>query len=280
MVLYLEYVILDNMIIDLLLLNLLGITFKDDFKKKNKLLSCFIGTISALCLPLIINYQVLLIIYKALTALIMILVLKRYKTYKKYFLYLIVFVVYTFLFGGLAIGFLNMFDINYTINGLLLYSCEFPVSVFVVIFWLGCWLFRRVILALNQQMKINNYLYKIELSDNGNTIEGVGFYDSGNTIDRNGECVNIISMEMFLKLHKEYPVEKLLFRNIDESCLKNPSYIDVKSMSSSSKYLSFTIDKMKINKNEYSNVVVAVATQNFKNFDCIINSSLLGGNNE
>ena len=64
------------------------------FLIKNTIFSCIIGTISAICMPFIIQYSLLLFIYKILTAMLMILVLKKYKTYRKYFLYLLVFFVY------------------------------------------------------------------------------------------------------------------------------------------------------------------------------------------
>ena len=277
MVLYIEYVLMDNVIVDYMLLNLLGFTFKDRIKKSNLFWSVLIGTVSALCLPFIMKYKVILFEYKLLTACIMVLVLKKYKTYKRYFLYLITLIVYTFIFGGVALSILNIFDISYTNNGLLLYDCEFPISLFIVIFWAGSWLLKKIVITLSAQMKMNNYLYRMQLTDNGQTVECMGYYDSGNTINRDGSAVNIISIDMFMKLYKDYPVEKLLFRNIDNTKLKNPTYIDVKTLTSTSKYLSFVIDKMIIDKKEYDNVVVAVATNNFKNYDCIINSVLLGG---
>lgn len=277
MVLYIEYVIVDNFVIDYILLKLLGITFKDNLKNKNIILSCILGTISAVCLPLLMRYEILLFVYKVLTACVMILVLKKYRSYRQYFLYLLVLFTYTFLFGGVAIAIFNIFNIPYTVNGLLLYNYEFPISAFILIFGAGSWLFKKIIQALGQQLKLNNYLCKIKLVDNGKVIECTGFYDSGNNISREGNAVNIISIDMFFMLHDDYPMEKLLFRNMDKALLKNPSYIDVSSLSTSTKYLSFTIDKMIINDQEYENVVLAVAMKNFQNFDCIINSSLMGG---
>lgn len=277
MVLYIEYVIIDNFLIDYILLKLLSFTFKDSLKKKNIIISCILGTISAVCLPMLMRYKTLLIIYKILTAFIMVLVLKKYRSYGQYFLHLIVLFVYTFLFGGVAIAIFNIFDIPYTVNGLLLYNCEFPVSIFILIFGSGSFLFKKIILSLGQQMKLNNCLYKIKLMDNGKLIECMGFYDSGNTVSRDGNAVNIISIDTFFRLHSDYSMEKLLFRNMDESILKNPRYIDVVSISNSTKYLSFTIDKMIINNDVYENAVLAVAMKNFQNFDCIINSDLIGG---
>lgn len=277
MVLYIEYVLIDNIVVDWLLLKLLKFTFKENFSRKNMFLSCIIGTISALFLPFLVKFTGLIVVYKILTALLMILVLKKYKTYKKYFLYLLIFFLYTMLFGGIGIAILNVFNIPYTINGLILYNCEFPISILIIIFWLGSWLMKKVVRTLNDQMKLNNHTYSIKLIDRDEKIECVGFYDSGNTIDRDGNAVSIISMNTFLKLYKDYPVEKLLFRNIADGQLKDPRYIQIKAISSSSSYLSFVIDKLIVNDQEINNAVIAVAMQNFKNFDCILNSSILGG---
>jgi hypothetical protein len=268
---------MDNFIIDYILIRLLGFTFKDRYLKKNTFFSCGIGTISAIFLPFLMNLGFLLYVYKILTAFLMVLVLKKYKSYRQYFMLLIMFFIYTLIFGGCAIAILNMFNINYTMSGLLLYNCEFPVSLFIIIFGLDSWLFKRVILAINKQFKTNNYIYKIKLIDNGKVVEGVGFYDSGNKVSRNGNGVSIISIDMFLSLYEDYSVDKLIFRNIDFNKLKHAEYIDIGSLSKSSKYLSFIIDEMFIENEKFKDVVVAVALKNFQDFDCIINSYMLGG---
>ena len=123
-------------------------------------------------------------------------------------------------------------------------------------------------------------LMPIKLIDDGNEIEGIGYFDSGNTLDKDGKGVSIISIDLFMKLHKNFPFEKLLFRNVNSTTLKDPCYIDVRSIATSGKYLSFTIDQLVINDQVYENATVAVALKNFKNFDCIINSKMGGVCNE
>lgn len=273
MVLYIEYVIFDNMVVDYLLVNLLSTTFKEKFNKFRKFLTCCIGTIFAVFLPYI-KYSFWINIYRAITLVVMMLFLKKYKSLKNYLMFLSVFVGLTVFFGGVALGILIMFGMNYSLNGILLYNSSIPVGAFILIFWIGGWLLKKIIITLNNQIKYNNFLHHIVLCDNGNCIEGVGFFDSGNKVDRSGEVVNIISMDMFMKLYKDYPIEKLLFRNIDSNKLKNASYIDIQSISVTSKCLAFTIDKMIIDQQEYNNVTLAVVMKNFKSFDCIINSNM------
>ncbi len=280
MTLYLEYVILDNFVINIFLCNAIDLTFKRKFKSVNKIISSIIGTISAIFLPFLLKYNVLLILYKILTSLIMVLVLQKYKTYKQYFVNLIFLYFYTFLFGGMILGVLNLLGLKYTMSGILLYNFEFPISLIFLLFFVGYWLTKKIIKTLSKQLKFNNLIYDITLVDDDKKVKCVGFYDSGNGVSKDGQAVSIISIDTFIKLHSEYPFEKLLFRNLDHNKLKNASYISINTLSKSAKYLSFTIDKLIINRKEFNNAVVAVAIKNFENFDCILNSNLIGGEND
>ena len=84
-------------------------------------------------------------------------------------------------------------------------------------------------------------------------------------------------MDMFFKLYEDYSINKLIFRNIDAEKLKNPEYIDIWSISSTGKYLSFKVDQMIIGDNIFNDVLIAVVLKNFQDFDCIINSYMLDG---
>lgn len=277
MTLFIEYVIMDNMVIDYLLVGLIECVTKERFKIRNKIFASIIGTSFALLLPYISKYNILALIYKILCAVIMTIVLKKYKTFKNYFWNLALLFVFTFLFGGLLICLLSMAGIEYTTTSFILYNFEIPISVFLIVFCSGYWLLKKIIKALSNQLKYNNFTHKIMLIDNDEKVECVGYFDSGNMLCKNGQAVNIISSEIFFKLYQNYSIDKLLFRNIDHSILKDASYIEIQSLSKSCKYLSFKIDKFIVEEKEYSDVYFAVTLNKFENFDCIINSNVLGG---
>ena len=180
------------------------------------------------------------------------------------------------MFGGVLIAVLNMLQIEYTISGVLLYNFELPISVFGVIICIGGWLLKKIIIKLSNQIKLNNLTCKVTIIDDGVEVSGIGFVDSGNMISRNGQVVNVISSDMFFKLHKDYSINKLLFRTIDQNKLKDASYIEIKSLERACKYLTFKVDKIIIDDKVFDNSIVAVALKNFDNFDCIINSKLIG----
>lgn len=277
MTLYIEYVILDNMVIDYMLASLIGLATKDKIKRLRKLFVSLIGTAFAIFLPFVSKFQILSVAYKILCALIMTLALKKYKTFKSYLCNVSLLFVFTFLFGGLLICLLSFVGVEYTTTSFILYNFEIPVSVFLLLFYLGYWLLKRIIKALNNQIKYNNFTHKIMLVDNDEKVECVGYFDSGNMLCKNGQAVNIISSEIFFKLYQNYSIEKLLFRNIDHDILKDASYIEINSLSKAGKYLSFKIDKFIVGNKEYNDVYFAVALKNFENFDCIINSNIVGG---
>lgn len=277
MTLFIEYVILDNMTIDYLLLSLVGVVSKDNLKFYRKIVACIVGTLFAIFLPYISKFKMIAIVYKLVCALLMILILKKHKSFRNYLKDLLMLLFFTFLFGGVLIGILTMLNIEYTTTGFILYNFELPIGVFLIVFYIGFWLLRKIINALNRQLKLNNFTYNIKLIDNANVVQGIGYFDSGNMICKNGQAVNIISSELFFKLYQNYTIDKLLFRNIDHSQLKDASYIEIKSLSKGGKYLTFMIDKFIVEDKEYSNVYVAVALKKFENFDCIINSKIVGG---
>lgn len=275
MKIYIEYVILDNFIVDYLLLTITECTLKNKYKKSLKILSCLIGVITAIFLPFLYKYKIIIFIYKILSVALMILILQKYNSYRRYFKTLFLFITYTFVFGGLLIGVFNMFNIKYTTSGILLYNYEIPISLFVFILCCGGWLLKKVVSALNKQVKISRSLYPISLQDGDNIVSGVGYYDSGNNIQKDGVSVSIISLDMFMKLHKDFPIEKLLFNNVKNTNLKNADFIDVKTVNSVSKYLSFQIDKMIVEDIVIEKPVLAVVLKNFDNFDCIMNLKML-----
>lgn len=277
MTLYIEYVILDNMVIDYMLLSLIELATKDKINRLRKVLASLIGTVFAIFLPYISKFQILCIVYKILCALIMTFALKKYKTFKSYLWNTSLLFIFTFLFGGLLICLLSFVGVEYTTTSFILYNFEIPVSVFLILFYLGYWLLKKIIRALNNQIKYNNFTHKIMLIDNNEKVECVGYFDSGNMLCKNGQAVNIISSEIFFKLYQNYSIEKLLFRNIDHDILKDASYIEINSLSKAGKYLSFKIDKFIVEDKEYKDVYFAVALKNFENFDCIINSNIVGG---
>lgn len=279
MTLYIEHVIVDNFVVDYMLLGLISTCSKQKIRFINRFFSCLLGTISAIFLPFVLKFNILAVIYKILTALLMVLIIQTKGGIKRYIYNLSLHFLFTFVFAGAMLCVLNLFQIKYTLSGVLLYNFEFPMSLFLILFYAGFWLMKKVIVGLGSQLKMNNYTCEITLVDGDKQVNGIGLLDSGNMLNVDGVGVSIISMDMFFKLHSEYSINKFLFKNLDTGKLQDANYIAINGVSNNSKCLAFKLDKLIINGKEYYGPTVAVPCKNFKNYDCILSNTFMEGEN-
>lgn len=276
MTLYIEYVLLDNIVIDYLLIRLIANTFRERYSRIRIVLSLVVGVVGAIFLPFIIKYRVLSIIYRLLICTTMILLLKRYAGFVSYLKHFLAFIGFTFFLGGTILGVLNLFNIPYTISGIMYYTLELPMGIFVLFIMLGLLLIKKILLVISRSLKERNYIYETIIEDNGVAITTRGYVDSGNMININGEGVSVISCDTFLKLYGDISLLELLCGKVDSCRLKGMSYIRIDGMSKGKDYLSFVVDKLKIGNNEYYNKRIAVARKNFGEFDCILSKDFIG----
>ena len=276
MVLYIEYVLLDNLIVDYCLIKLIERTFKDKYKKLSVVLSLLIGVLGAVFLPYIISKTILSIVYRMGIALVMVLLFKKYNSLKGLLARLVCFVCYTALIAGVIIGVLNLLNIPYTVSGVLLYSLEIPMGLLILIIVIGVYLLDKFLRVLVRVISNSKYMCDMSIEDNGVVIDIKGFYDSGNMVSVDGESVSIISIDSFLKLHKNMTIIDLFKRKDNMEGLCKIKYIDICGVSSGQKLLSFVVDKIVLNGREYYGQRLAVAHKNFDEFDCILSSNYLG----
>lgn len=276
MVLYIEYVLLDNLVIDYFLIRLLGRTFKDNYRKLRILLSLFIGVMGAVFLPYVIGNVFISIIYRLLIAVVMILVLKVFSSIKSVISRTLCFMGYTALISGLIIGVLSVFNIPYTISGVLLYSMELPMGLMVLILAIVIYVIDRIIKVYLCAISNSKYIHNITIENDGVVVDIRGLCDSGNMLSIDGECVSIISLNLFMKLYSDVGLIDLINKKNNLNNLKNIKYIDVGGVSRKEKLLSFVVDKIKLDNREYCNQRLAMAYKNFDEFDCILSSSYLG----
>lgn len=274
MTLYIEYVMLDNLVFDKVILDFMQITLKFKTKIINKLLFCFIGVISAIFLPFI-QLTLFVIPYKILTAVFMVFVLRKYKKIKTFLCYLAMLFAYTFLLGGVLLGVFNMLNIDYSMSNTLMYSFDLPISVVIIILMLTIYFIKRILLIIKSKLKTANYLYDIRIVCNKKELKAIGFLDTGNKVSIDGKSVSIMSINLFLKLFSEVSIEDLMLGKLNLNNFKSGKYIDISGISRQVKCLSFEVDTLQIDKRELHNVIMAVAMKNFESFDCILNNNLI-----
>lgn len=274
---YIEYVLLDNILITYFILKLIDITTGICIKNLNKLIVCIMGSVFAIFLPFLSFNKFIIFIYRIFVSIILVLCIRKFKKFKSFAVVYLLFMTYTFLAGGVCFGLINLLGIEYTTSNLIFYSFEFPISIFIIIFLLMLKLIFRLVILFKIKVKKSNYLYNVTLVDGEKTTNTIGFFDTGNNIMVEGCGVNIISISLFLKLYQGIDITQIFLKKEQIDNLKNIKYIHISGIGDGDKYLTFIIDKMKVDELVFENARIAVAMKNFEDYDLILHNQYIRG---
>lgn len=270
---YIEYVILDNMSMNWVIIRLIDLTTGISLKRANRWLVCILGTIFAIFLPYLYFNKLLLFLYKFVVSIILVLSMKRFDRFASFFKVHIIFILYTFLLGGVCFGIINLLGIDYTMSGILIYNFEFPMGVLFSIMIVAIRLLRKYISWAKERMRSANYMYKIVITDSGECVDSVAFLDTGNKIAVDGKGVSVISLNLFLRLYKDIDIMDVILKKTNDE-LKDVKYIDISGIGREEKYLSFVVDKMDIDGRVVNKPRLAVALKNFGDYECILSENI------
>ena len=259
-----EYVLIENFVINLFILKICELFLKE--KASLKILNSLFGSIIALCFPLFNLSLVGETLLKILVGSVMVCISFPFKTFKKYLYNYFAFALMTFVFGGaveLISGFtteLNVFII---------------ISVCGVLFAFSSLFFK----SYNKRKAIHNFKYCVRLFFNGNIVDETGYFDSGNILYDNvtNKPIILISPLVFEKLTGKNYYEFVLKQASPSEFLKNCHYIPASTSMSQGKMLVFELEKIQIisKKNEvkeYNNLFLGLS---FADFEKSFNSGLL-----
>ncbi|MBE5735106.1 MAG: hypothetical protein E7361_01495 [Clostridiales bacterium] len=272
---YIEYVIIDNILVNYVLLSLTSKICNLTVNRKNLIFSALIGTLFVVFMPLITNNEALLVIYRVAVGIIMTIFVRKYRSLKQWFSYFSLFVGLTFLFGGFLIATLSLFDIVYTTSGLIFLNFEIPLSLFVVPILLYAGILLRLFKYVASKIGQRALFYDISLIVNGKICHLRAFLDTGNNlIDDNGVPCVVIELKSFCKIFNNFPIHKVLLGSVTGDDLPSAHYIDVSTVNTTEKMLVFRADNINIigggKSKVYDNVSVAVSKKNFGDYDMIL----------
>lgn len=283
MQIYIEYVVLDNLIIDFLILYLVGMTTKSKFGKWNWVLALLQGISYAIITPFLTFNTYVVLLLKFLFSLLIVLSLKKYCNFKEFAVHYLLFITFTFVFGGLCYALLLALDIPYNANGLILNGYVLPISVLLLLAFIYVILLVKFIAYYHKQKHIRQYYYDVVLTIGGKDYFVRGFLDSGNMLydETLASPVVVLALRSFCKIFKKFPFEKFVLDNVEACDLKNAHYIKVKSVDSMKNMLVFTADKITIRtmntQIERQNVSLGISGKNFGGqFECLLHSDLMG----
>lgn len=275
---YIEYVLIDNFIINFLILSLTLRVVSFPCGKLRRTLSALLGALFALALPFITLNDVWLLLCKLALGLIMVLMLKKNYSIKEFIATFLFFITFTFAFGGICFAICFMFAPSFSLTSLIIMGNEFPVGIVVLLLYFYFLFLIKLIQYFKHKSMISHYVYEIAISINGKVFKLLAFLDSGNDLMANEiRPVIVISMCSFAKMFKNLQSYKLFLNCVTPTDIKNSFYMDIKTINNTQKMLIVEPDRVdiKVDKNNTinSNALLGLSKQNFKNYDCLLNKN-------
>lgn len=178
---YVEYVILDNLVIDTLLLWAATVTLKIPCKRYRVFFGGAVGATCAIISVYVAGLWTYLV--KALCLVCMCIVTVGFG--KKLFWHILLTAAYTFVLGGAIIGLFNLFKIDYLDSNGEFYQMRVPLFVYVVAVALVGFVCYSIVVYVQQVKKTAPHIVKIAVKLDKN-YHLSGFCDSGNTLTHNG----------------------------------------------------------------------------------------------
>lgn len=262
MTVYIEYVLIDNFVIDFFLLSAaFSITGKKD-KGIKRILAAISGAVFALVYPLITDLGFLTVILKIVMGLIVVFSAAKYNSLKEYYVNCVVFFALTFSVGGAVIGVFSLLGLDY--NG------ETAIAFSVIPVYLIIRAIKGVVKYFFTRAEEESNAYECEITLNENTVKLKGFMDTGNSVYDGDSPVVICNKKTALKIMgKSFPRIK---------------YIPIKTATGESKVLSFKSDEFKIfisgQANIFRNITVAAVKNAGVGYDLILHPALKEIKNE
>ncbi len=200
MIVYIEYVLIDNLVIDYILIKLTLRILGYQPKKARLFLCALLGAVFALVSPLLYFNAVLLTAYKIISGLLIFILSTKFLSAKDFYRGALFFFFITFLTGGAIIGVYNIFNIDYNLE----------ICIATII--LPVYLLSRGIESLikyfykRKDIESNCYTTKIMVKDKRVTLKG--FVDTGNMLFDGDNPVVIIHLKSAKKLFEGLPKVK------------------------------------------------------------------------
>lgn len=280
---YIEYAIIDNLVMNAILLHLSFYINQLKYKKWQLILSNILGTICSILIPLFIIPNALLLAIKIALAMSMIFVATGKIKIKKYILILLTFLTLTFLFGGLCFGVIEILGLKVDGGGVLLFNdFSFPMSILIVVIACYVWVIRLLVHTIKNRLNISSSFVDVDVRKDNVCVHLLGYIDTGNfACDKNGNSLIFISPRMFHRLFPKIDITKFVLQKIGQDDIAGSYYTKINDVTKNNITLVVPIDNIEVNvgnKNKSTkNVFVAVSQNNFGGeFDILLSPQFIG----
>ena len=260
MQIYIEYVIADNMAVNLLLIYATTLTLRRKFACFRAFLAAGAGTVFAVIMPL---YEIkALFLAKIVLALAMALIMLKHKGAKSYAKCLAIFLLYTFLAGGICVAILGANDGFIALKD----PDDYTPAVVAVAALICLFSAKKVVGYVTLARREQKYVTSVKVVIAGECIECKGYRDSGNKLYYKGSVPIVVSDADFVKK----------IHNIDKA--EKVEGIKLTTVAGSKTINGFVADELTISEESgekrFDNVIIGVGEGKFKGFSLLLNCDL------
>lgn len=277
---YIEYALIDNLILNSVILNLNCKLNRIKLKWWKVTLFSLCITIISLLATLVNSYiSILINIVSTILSSALILCFAKINSIKKLIIFTFCQVILSYILIGCCFLICLIFKLKYNINNGQVMIQNFPAGLMIITSLCCFVIIKNLINYFISVKQINKFTYKVDFKTNNNHILTTAFLDSGNKIMHNQKPVILINYKLFNKLYPQVKLSDVLLKNYEQICLQNIDEIEVKSIAKTSKIMVFEIENFSIlecDKN-FNNVVCGLSLTDFEknlNADCILNPNM------
>ena len=261
MTIIIEYVLIDNFVIDYLIIKTVFKLTGKSVKKSKIIFSSLIGAIFSLLYPLINAHYLLGGVIKILFGIFLMSITANYKCIKEFYINVIIFFALTFLIGGTISAIFNFFNVS---------SSETFIALIILPVYILIKPIYTVIKFFYRQKNIIQFVYKVKVKIAGIEFVGNGFLDTGNGAFDNDNPVIFCEKSFFEKCLKKANL----------NMLKDVKKISIKTINGKEENLSFKIEQLEIfikdKPNIFKNVTLCVCKKRVGlNYEFILHPALM-----
>ncbi|MDY6367981.1 MAG: sigma-E processing peptidase SpoIIGA [Clostridia bacterium] len=262
MTVYIEYVLIDNFLIDYFLLKTTFFITGKTAGRVNVVLAATTGATLAVLYPLLPDIAVVSAIIKVCSGLIVTFAAANYKSVKDFYLNAVVFFALTFALGGAVIGAFNILGLDYR-SETVIALMALPAYAFIR-------LLRSVVGFVFKRRPQESACVFAEINFGGKTTAVKGLIDTGNAVYNDGRPVIFCDKKTAIKIMGE--------------TLPKFGKIPLNTVAGKTFAISFKVDEIKIfigdKTNIFKNVTVAAVKNVGYGYDVILHPAFMEVKNE
>ncbi len=258
-----EYVLLENVLIDLMIFKTTSMVLK--IKGRFLFLISLFASVVALILPIFHLGKLPLFFIKILLGILLANMAFKFSSFRSFIKVFLVFLFSTFLYGGVVAFIQQSFG-------------EIATLIILGVVILTYFILKYLIKFLNKRKAVQNLCYDVELEVEGKRVRCKGFLDTGNLLidPLTNRPVSIIDLNLFSKIFGQEKTIELLTKKVDVSKFTFGHFIHLDTVGKGDKVLTFEIDRMSVSGKEVvDKPMLALTYKNFSSYEMILNSSFV-----